>query len=496
MIQIRTLLPRLSAVAAAVTLGLLSTGVVADSDGFVGPDWVEDGKGDAGNTLSTAQAVRGNGGGVNHITGAVTGGGGGGFARGLGDFQDIYLIFIEDPNDFEASTVPPSGEATFNTRLSLFRLDGTGLLFADDAAPGVPQTTLSNTSTSGDSKIDRPGVYGLAIFGAPTVPFALGDVAIFPPAEAGATVGPTAIGANRPLAGWQPAVGQTGTYRIRVGGVRLIPAKCGENGSCFDPHPEPGCDDLDCCSRVCQVDPLCCDAEWDIQCANIARGICTGCGAPQSGPCGQPHPSPFCDDAECCDTVCAVDPFCCIDAWDASCVKLAIQTCHPPCPECLADFNQDGLRDGADLGLMLGAWGDPGCTDLNGDGLTDGADLGLLLGVLGPCSACGDPDSGGCLFPHPGPGCADLSCCETVCLVDPACCAGDWDQSCAEQARQICAPGCGDPDAGPCLVEHLSPGCSDAACCSVVCDVLPRCCEIAWDSLCVEFASRQDVCGN
>lgn len=43
-----------------------------------------------------------------------------------------------------------------------------------------------------------------------------------------------------------------------------------------------------------------------------------------------------------------------------------------------ADLNGDGVVDGADLGLMLGAWSTRGA-DLNGDGTTDGADLGVLL---------------------------------------------------------------------------------------------------------------------
>ena len=42
------------------------------------------------------------------------------------------------------------------------------------------------------------------------------------------------------------------------------------------------------------------------------------------------------------------------------------------------DLNGDGAVDGADLGLLLAAWGQPG-GDLDGSGTTDGADLGLLL---------------------------------------------------------------------------------------------------------------------
>lgn len=57
---------------------------------------------------------------------------------------------------------------------------------------------------------------------------------------------------------------------------------------------------------------------------------------------------------------------------------------------CTGDLNADGVVDGADLGLLLGAWGEVsrgGPVDLNGDGVVDGADLGLLLGAWGPCRA-------------------------------------------------------------------------------------------------------------
>lgn len=54
---------------------------------------------------------------------------------------------------------------------------------------------------------------------------------------------------------------------------------------------------------------------------------------------------------------------------------------------CLGDLNLDGQIDGADLTLILGAWGtmDPKY-DLNDDGLIDGADLTMILGAWGPCS--------------------------------------------------------------------------------------------------------------
>lgn len=54
----------------------------------------------------------------------------------------------------------------------------------------------------------------------------------------------------------------------------------------------------------------------------------------------------------------------------------------PPPPSNPSDLNDDGLIDGADLGILLGAWGSTG-GDINGDGATDGSDLGLLLAAWG-----------------------------------------------------------------------------------------------------------------
>lgn len=52
---------------------------------------------------------------------------------------------------------------------------------------------------------------------------------------------------------------------------------------------------------------------------------------------------------------------------------------------CLGDFNNDHQVNGADLSMMLGAWGTT-IGDLNNDGGTDAADLSILLGAWGPCT--------------------------------------------------------------------------------------------------------------
>ena len=58
------------------------------------------------------------------------------------------------------------------------------------------------------------------------------------------------------------------------------------------------------------------------------------------------------------------------------------------CPGCPADFDEDGMVGGPDLGLLLGYWRNSDAFpsgDLNFDGDIDAADLGLLLGYWGFC---------------------------------------------------------------------------------------------------------------
>lgn len=78
-----------------------------------------------------------------------------------------------------------------------------------------------------------------------------------------------------------------------------------------------------------------------------------------------------------------IDTRCPSGLGDCPCVEVVSwSVCDVP-----ADLDEDGDVDGADLGLLLGAWGDCGpfqigCLgDINCDGLIDGADLGLLLGA-------------------------------------------------------------------------------------------------------------------
>jgi hypothetical protein len=54
-------------------------------------------------------------------------------------------------------------------------------------------------------------------------------------------------------------------------------------------------------------------------------------------------------------------------------------TYTPAPPPVAGDLNGDGVVDGADLGVLLAAWGGTGPADFTQDGVVDGADLGFLL---------------------------------------------------------------------------------------------------------------------
>jgi hypothetical protein len=64
--------------------------------------------------------------------------------------------------------------------------------------------------------------------------------------------------------------------------------------------------------------------------------------------------------------------------WDSFCVTKA-SGCAAQCGggQCVGDLNGDRVVNGADLGILLGAWGTPDA-DLDADGTTAGSDLGLI----------------------------------------------------------------------------------------------------------------------
>ena len=55
------------------------------------------------------------------------------------------------------------------------------------------------------------------------------------------------------------------------------------------------------------------------------------------------------------------------------------------------------------------------------------------------CELSGCPGGGGdCFMPNGTPGCSDIACCEIVCGADPFCCDNQWDSVCVGLAAGLC----------------------------------------------------------
>ena len=279
---------------------------------------------------------------------------------------------------------------------------------------------------------------------------------------------------------------------------------CPGEGDCCENNGTPGCADEACCNVVCAQDSYCCDTAWDDECAGAADNLCEElchpplCPPGAEGDCCAANGTPGCDNEECCNAVCDWDSSCCTDVWDRICAEIA-ELDYPQ--EC-----QCGVTDVACCLL------DGGCADLPADDCTDQGgipqaegsrclDDGDLNGIDDACeSACPPGAEGDCCETNGTPGCADAECCRLVCLADPVCCDefGTWDMFCRDLALDLCAvcspPVC-PPDAdGSCCEANGTPGCTNAACCELVCLDDYNCCDpdVGWDVVCVGVA--EDLC--
>jgi hypothetical protein len=184
-----------------------------------------------------------------------------------------------------------------------------------------------------------------------------------------------------------------------------------------------------CCNEVCGLDPFCCDTSWDSLCVDSAKENCspTGCGYAThnclvTGSAG-------CTATDCCNLVCALDSFCCDNSWDSICVDEAEEFC-----------------------------------------------------LTANCGATAH----GC-FTTGAAGCSDPECCESVCASDPFCCDTSWDSLCVGGANDLC----GDsscPNAAHACNTTGTPGCANETCCNAVCAIDPFCCDVQWDGICVDEA--------
>lgn len=84
---------------------------------------------------------------------------------------------------------------------------------------------------------------------------------------------------------------------------------------------------------------------------------------------------------------CESSPFSIVGGWsDGGGNIFSTEPCAPPCP---GDIVRDGAVNGADLAIILVAWGTSGSqypgADIDGNSVVNGADLGAILAAWGQC---------------------------------------------------------------------------------------------------------------
>ena len=125
---------------------------------------------------------------------------------------------------------------------------------------------------------------------------------------------------------------------------------CPGTDDCYEAHASPSCVKEDCCVAVCDQLPACCQIEWTEECAELAFDECP-CGAPGSGDCFAANETHGCEDLECCSRVCGMDAFCCFAGWEETCVIEASQFCGvPACDlQCPADATPEAEVCGQEI---------------------------------------------------------------------------------------------------------------------------------------------------
>ncbi|MBD2460962.1 hypothetical protein H6G89_07890 [Oscillatoria sp. FACHB-1407] len=149
----------------------------------------------------------------------------------LGNQADLYQIFIDNSQDFLATTEHRNNPLDLDTQLFLFDENGYGLLANDDTSPSDRSRYNPNSSRStiraGAGQLPYSGIYYLGISSYGLDPTRGFNQYIFPNARRGLFTAEDA--AKAPLTGWQgPATSRLlpmRTYTIALNGARYVPAR-------------------------------------------------------------------------------------------------------------------------------------------------------------------------------------------------------------------------------------------------------------------------------
>lgn len=400
---------------------------------------------DAGSTPSTAQPTTGSGP-SGRIKGELTAN------ADASDFEDMFLICITNPEQFSATVDPVATQ--FNSKLWLFRIDGTGLLANDNDAGSFPTvfSKLTPVATDGSgAALITPGLYFLAISNKDSTPTSAGGAIFNDPTANGTEVsGPDGPGGGQPIQGWtHDGTAPGGTYAIDITGVKFFSPPCeiacpagavidADAFDClpFDADPNGGCSEPGAPTQnLGSIAP------------GSYRAACGTTGVEYSG--GRPANK----DRDWYRFTVASPGYLVLSlvtetpagppATNARVTVLRGSTCANQVQIATKSANACPLTIGP-IPVEAG----PHAVIVTLDGTLPAGPACPTAYVLyvderpTAFDACGFPTSLPCDIPHLLPGCDDPFCCDLICTFDPTCCDDAWDAVCANGAIAFC-PGFG-----------------------------------------------------
>jgi hypothetical protein len=132
----------------------------------------------------------------------------------------------------------------------------------------------------------------------------------------------------------------------------------------------------------------------------------------------------------------------------------------------------------------------------------DGGEYGLLVYLFGGAgnaygvdvTAVDNGATNDCCSASGEPGCSDRTLAECVCLTDVHCCSESYDALCVTEAVAQCGAVCPtEPPASDCCSAASSPGCGVSVVEDCVCAIDPFCCGGRFDQSCANLARA--ACG-
>lgn len=269
--------------------------------------------------------------------------------------------------------------------------------------------------------------------------------------------------------------------------AELSSCDCVEQGGLFQP---PG---VDCADQPCPQ--ACCLASLP-GCLNLTGTFCTLLGGVPGG-----------NGSDCSTSECIL-PCCCANP-ELGCSLMSVGTCSQqgcsviPGGSCdQPDCNANGISDICDLRLG-------GATDFNTNGIPDECDVGACCRdtALAPPYCASSVTPADCLDgrflldrtceenpfePACGLGscCASDGSCADATLSECGAVDGIWLQfSSCESGPDFCPPAACLSTDWPCdQVNDNAPGCGSPFCCQAICEVDSFCCDVSWDTFCVDSA--------